>query len=110
PLLVVDAAVLAGDDLQADRLVVDQHRAVGADVGGAGIGIAGDHRAAGADVAPAVVLVPERHGQNAEVYGIAFEHVLLDRAVGYDARRVARGALLPGHRLAAQRLDQLGVG
>src|ERR1051325_2792946 len=88
--LALDAPVLAGRDVEADRVLVVDHDAVGAVIHPTLVGVFGDVDAAGADVASAVVLVPFRRWE--------FEDVDVAVALNvFHARRVFDE--LGGHRL-----------
>ena len=70
------AAVLAGRDVEAERLLVVDHDAVGAAIDPAVVGIAHDVVAAGADIAAAVLRVPLRRREFGDVDVVALHDVL----------------------------------
>ncbi len=84
-LFAVRMAVLARHHQDADRLAVVHHRAVGADIEPAVVGIAGDRIASGADITSPVRDMPDRCRELHQVDVLAGEHVLQHRAVGDDA-------------------------
>jgi hypothetical protein len=87
-LLHVHVAMLALDDLGAQDVLAQHLRAIGAQVGPAGVRVLGDEVARGHEEAPAIVGVEPRHGEALEVDGIARDDVLHHRRVvhvrGFD--------------------------
>ena len=79
-LVAVDAAVLAGRDVEADGFLIVNHHPVRAEVHPVLLGIARDVEAAGADVAAAVVLVPDRRRELRHVDVVTHHDVLEDRS------------------------------
>ena len=100
------AAVLAGRDVDAERLGVVDHDAVGAAIDPALVRIADDVVAAGADIAAAVLAVPLRRREFGDVDGVAGHDVLHHRA-GLDEFR--RDALQVGGVVDAEAFAQLDL-
>ena len=92
-LVAVHPPVLAGRDVVADGLLVLHHHPVGAEIHPAGVGVDRHVVAAGADIVPAVLGVPERRGELAEIHVVALEHVLGDRPA-FDLLIGDRGQIL----------------
>ena len=87
PLVALDAAVLAGRDVDVHARLVLHHAAVGAEVDPALVRVLGHHQAARADVASAVQLVDERHRKLEQVDVVALEDVLHHRPGVHHAVR-----------------------
>ena len=100
------ATVLAGRDVEAERLLVVDHHAVGAAIDPALVRIAHDVVAAGADVAAAVLRVPLRRRKFGDVDRIAGHDVLHHRA-GFDEFR--RDALHVRPVVGAETIAQLDL-
>jgi hypothetical protein len=99
--------VLAGRDVEAERLLVVGHHAVGAAIDPTFVGIARDVEAAGPDIAAAVGLMPLRRGKPGDVDVVPLHDVLEHRAVGDVFRR---NALEVGHVVGAELLAQIELG
>src|SRR4051812_24103975 len=82
-----EPAVLAAVHLHAEPILALDLAAIGTDIDYAGIRIARDRGGAGADIAAAIVRVPERRRERAEIDGVSFHHVFEHRAVAHRARR-----------------------
>src|SRR5581483_6100890 len=107
PVLLHDApAVLALGDHDAQRAGVVALDTVGAAVDPAAVGIFLDHQAAGADVVAAVLLVPARRREVAQVHLLADLDAFLHRPVldGFERQHGAAGVDLPPG------LDQVDLG
>ncbi len=102
PRLAVEPAMLAGRAIEPDAARPVQHLPVAADVDAAGVGRRGQRDVAGADVAAAVARPELRCREGGEVDGVAGQHHVVDRRLGFrDANRrdppVHDGARLRDH-------------
>src|SRR5262245_6987825 len=86
-LLAHDAALLAGRDVEAERIFIVNHHSVGSEIDPALIGVARDVNRARADVTPAVKLVPLRRRKLPHVDVFAFGDILCHGA-GLDDFRL----------------------
>ncbi len=112
--------VLAGADVHAHGVALEDLVAVGADVDPVGVGVAQDVEAGGADEAAAVPRVPDGHREGVQVDRVAFQHVLQHGAVGgldrrdrakfvEDAAPEGDQALVGGHLLGEAQRHRLAL-
>src|SRR5262245_37104912 len=69
-------AVFMVNDPQRESVLIDDAGAVGADVDPTAVRVFGDNHIASADVTPAIVLVPLRRWEYAQVDAIAFQNII----------------------------------
>ena len=82
--LAHDAPVLARRDVERESIAIVHHDAVATEIDPTLVDVAGDHQMRGAEVAPAVFLMPARHGQGKQIDIFAFENILHHRSALND--------------------------
>ena len=78
--LTDDPALLAGRNVERQRVAVMDHDAVAADVDPAFVDIAGNDEVGRADISAAVLFMPMRHRQREEVDVLAFVNIFQHRS------------------------------